>query len=198
MRMFGYARVSTLDQDTTMQLDALKRAGVRRIYSENASSVGPRPQLHAVFDQLQAGDVLVVWKIDRMARSLPDLLHLLDRLKRLGCGLQSLTEPIDTSTPMGEFVLQILGAVAQLERAMIRERTVAGQVAFAQRGGVFGRPKKLTPDQEADCVARMAAGETKSSIARSYGVSLIVVRRVELEASGRGSTGKLPVLRRYL
>lgn len=194
----GYARVSTQDQDTALQLDALRRAGVRKVYSEKGSSVGPRPQLQRALASLKAGDVLVVWKIDRMARSLTDLLQLLGKLKQIGAQIRSLTEPIDTSTPMGEFVLQILGAVAQLERSMIRERSIAGQVAFAQRGGVFGRPKKLTPEQEADCVARMAAGETKSAIARSYGVSLIVVRRVELEALGQKNTGKLPVLSRYL
>ncbi len=194
----GYARVSTSDQDTALQLDALHVAGVQRVYSEHGSGVGPRPQLHRALRRLRTGDVLVVWKIDRMARSLPDLLRILEKLKDCGAGLRSLTEPIDTSTPMGEFVLQVLGAVAQLERAMIRERVIAGQVAFVKRGGVFGRPKLLTPEQETDVIKKVNAGETMSSVARSYNVSLIVVRRILDEAEGRYNTGKMPVLRKFL
>ncbi|KAI9881952.1 MAG: hypothetical protein M1823_006333, partial [Watsoniomyces obsoletus] len=126
---------------TALQLDALRAAGVHRLFSESASGVGARPQLHHALDSLVAGDVLVVWKIDRIARSLNDFLRILDRLKGEGAALRSLTELIDTSTPIGEFVLQVLGAVAQLERSMIRERVMAGQRAARARGKRWGRKR---------------------------------------------------------
>lgn len=196
--LVGYARVSTTDQETSLQLDAFGAAGVSVVFQEKASSVGSRPQLQRALRSLRPGDTLVVWKIDRLARSLSDLLALLDRLGQAGCSFRSLTEPIDTSTPMGTFILQVLGAVAQLERSMIRERTVAGQIAFIQRGGVFGRPKILSPDQEAEALAKMQDGHSQSALARQYGVSLIVMRRIAAEARGQKNTGKLPVLRKYL
>ncbi|MCS4511883.1 recombinase family protein, partial [Xylophilus ampelinus] len=115
-------------------MDALKRAGVRQVYAEKTSSVGARPQLQIALAALRPGQTLVVWKLDRIARSLKDLLAILDGLKARGIALKSLTEPIDSSSAMGEFMLQILGAFAQLERSMIRERAIAGQVAAYMRG----------------------------------------------------------------
>ncbi len=196
--LVGYARVSTSDQETRLQRDALKAAGVRTVYEEKASAVSKRPVLRAVLDKLKPGDVLVVWKLDRLARSLKDLLALLDALTAKGCGFKSVTEPVDTSSPLGEFVLQILGAVAQFERRLIRERTIAGQVAFVQRGGVFGRPKALTELQERAVQRGLKAGETKAELARRFGVTYIVIRRIEDEMHGRKNTGKLPVLRKYM
>lgn len=196
--LVGYARVSTSDQETRLQRDALKAAGVRTVYEEKASAVSKRPVLRAVLDKLKPGDVLVVWKLDRLARSLKDLLALLDTLTAKGCGFKSLTEPVDTSSPLGEFVLQILGAVAQFERRLIRERTIAGQVAFVQRGGVFGRPKALTELQERAVQRGLSSGQTKAELARRFGVTYIVIRRIEDEMNGRKNTGKLPVLRKYL
>lgn len=154
MRKIGYARVSTADQDTALQLDALKKAGVYNVFREAGSGVGPRPELQRALGTLCAGDVLVVWKIDRVARSLGDLLSILAKLKSAGAAIRSLTEPIDTSTPIGEFTFQILGAVAQLERSMIRERVMAGQAAARARGKTWG-PKRLLPDGEAVQVVRM-------------------------------------------
>lgn len=136
--LVGYARVSTSSQDTRLQLDALNAAGVPRVYSENECSTGPRPQLQRAIAALRPGDVLVVWKLDRIARSLLDLLAIMERLKKASAGIRSLTEPIDTSTPLGEFVIQVLGAVAQLERSMIRQRILAGQVAAYKRGTRWG------------------------------------------------------------
>lgn len=196
--LIGYARVSTTDQETSLQLDAFGAAGVSTVYQEKASSVGARPQLQRALRVLRPGDTLVVWRIDRLARSLSDLLSILDKLALRGCSFRSLTEPIDTSSPMGVFVLQILGAVAQLERSIIRERTIAGQVAFVKRGGVFGRPKILSDDQELEALVRMREGESQSSLAREYGVSLIVMRRISAEARGKYRQGTLPVLRKYL
>lgn len=174
----GYARVSTHEQDTRLQLDALHRAEVFTIYSESGSGIGPRPELQIALAALVPGDVLVVWKIDRIARSLPDLLRILDYLKRCGAGLRSLTEPIDTTSSIGEFMLQILGAVAQLERSMIRERVIAGQVAAIQRGQKHGRPSSVTELQKNEILGRFAAGATRSGVARDLGVSRWAVCRV--------------------
>lgn len=154
MRKVGYARVSTVDQDTALQLDALRKAGVRVVFREAGSGVGPRPELHRALDSLCAGDLLVVWKIDRVARSLGDLLRILEVLKGAGASIRSLTEPIDTSSPIGEFTFQILGAVAQLERSMIRERVMAGQAAARARGKTWG-PKRVLQRSEALQVAGM-------------------------------------------
>lgn len=188
--LVGYARVSTSDQETRMQLDALRGAGVRQIYSEKTSGIGPRPELHKALASLQPGYTLVVYKLDRLARSLKDLLQLLDRLKHAGCAVKSLTEPIDTSSAMGEFVLQILGAVAQLERAIIRERCQAGRVAAMARGVQFGRSTLVTGD-EADTVRMLySAGFTLAEVALMFGVSATAVRsalvRCGVTRRGRG------------
>lgn len=196
--LVGYARVSTDDQDTALQLDALRRAGVVRIFSEKCSSVGTRPALQKALAELKEGHTLVVWKLDRVARSLHDLLGILARLKARKIGLRSLTEPIDTSSPIGEFMVQVLGAVAQLERSMIRERTVAGQVAAIRRGKVFGRPRMLSDEQEEAVLFAWCCGIPQTHLARQHGVSLIVVRRVIAEARGKKNTGRYPVLSAYL
>lgn len=173
----GYARVSTSEQDTAMQLDALRLAGVRRIFNESGSGVGPRPELHKALDSLCAGDVLVVWKLDRVARSLGDLLSILDHLKTAGASIRSLTEPIDTSSPIGEFTFQILGAVAQLERSMIRERVMAGQAAAKARGKRWGPRRTLSLDTEAELVSLWLSGEfTQRDLAERFGVSLGVAK----------------------
>lgn len=175
--LVGYARVSTNDQDTALQLDALKKAGVRVVFNESGSGVGPRPQLQRALKRLCTGDVLVVWKLDRVARSLGDLLTILDRLKSAGASIRSLTEPIDTSSPIGEFTFQILGAVAQLERSMIRERVMAGQAAARARGKRWGPPRTLTGDQEAELVQLWLTDDyTQQELADLFGVSLGVAK----------------------
>lgn len=178
----GYARVSTSDQDTRLQLDALQRAGVQQIYRESCSGIGQRPALRQCLKSLRRGDVLVVWKIDRIARSLHDLLSILQRLHKVGVGLKSLTEPIDTTSAIGEFMLQVLGAVAQLERSMIRERVIAGQVAAIQRGQQHGRPKKLNQEQQLDVIERMARNEKASQVARLYNVDRSAISRIWYQA----------------
>lgn len=196
--LIGYARVSTRDQETHLQLDALAKAGVTEIRQEKTSSVGQRPALQKLLAALRPGDVLVVYKMDRIARSLTDLLSILDRITASGAAIRSLTEPLDTSVPLGMFMIQVLGAVAQLERSIIRERTVAGQVSAIKRGVQFGRPKLLSPEREAELLALVDSGETLSAASRSFGVSLIVVRRLLDERKGRKNTGLYPVLREYL
>jgi len=139
--LVGYARVSTVDQETRLQRDALKRAGVGLVFEEKASAVSKRPELERCLLSLCPGDALVVWKLDRLARSLRDLLNILERLHAAGAGIRSLTEPIDTATPAGMLMVQVLGAVAQFERSIIRERSMAGQRAAMLRGKHCGRPR---------------------------------------------------------
>ncbi|MDD5333650.1 MAG: recombinase family protein [Rhodoferax sp.] len=177
MRKVGYARVSTVDQDTALQLDALKKAGVYNVFREAGSGVGPRPELQRALGTLCAGDVLVVWKIDRVARSLGDLLSILAKLKSAGAAIRSLTEPIDTSTPIGEFTFQILGAVAQLERSMIRERVMAGQAAARARGKRWGAPRQIDPDSERELVKMyLSDSYTIDELADIWGVGYGVAR----------------------
>lgn len=148
MTLYGYARVSSRVQETHLQIDALEAHGVAIVFQEKTSSVGARPELHRLLALLRKGDVLVVYKMDRVARSLKDLLGILDRIQKVGASIRSLTEPLDTSGPIGMFMVQVLGAVAQLERSMIRERAVAGQVAARLRGVTWGgKPLVLTEEQ---------------------------------------------------
>lgn len=153
--LVGYARVSTKDQETHLQLDALSKAGVQRVFQEKTSSVGARPELQRLLESLCPGDVLVVYKMDRIARSLKDLLTILDRIKAAGADIRSLTEPLDTSGPIGTFMVQVLGAVAQLERSIIRERAVAGQVAARLRGVKWGGRPLVITDDELDQIVEM-------------------------------------------
>ena len=176
----GYARVSTQDQETSMQIDALKFHGCELIYQEKASGSTRRgrKELDACLQSLRKGDILVVYKIDRIARSLFDLLDILRHLDEVGATIKSVTEPLDTTNGLGVFVVQILGAVAQLERSMIRERSIAGQQAARRRGSVIGRARVLSPDDEASVVSEYLSGRsTYQALATRYGVSLSVVKR---------------------
>jgi len=145
----GYARVSTADQNLDLQIAALKEAGCNTIYrDEGVSAVAPdRPAFTAALAQLTPGDTFIIWKMDRAFRSLIHALTVLDEFEQRGIAFQSLTEQIDTATAMGRFVYQIRNAFAELERAIISERTRAGMAAAAARGSVLGRPRKLTEDQ---------------------------------------------------
>ncbi len=147
----GYVRTSTTDQNPDLQIRALKAAGCERIFVEAASGAHiDRPQLIAAIEFLRPADTLVVWKLDRLARSLRQLIETVDRLKSEGIAFKSLTEAIDTSTPSGELFFHIFGALGEFERALIRERTHAGLAAALARGRKGGRPKSLS---EADLVA---------------------------------------------
>src|SRR5450756_3140342 len=127
----GYPGVSTDDQDTAVQAAALKTAGCERIYREKASGGRwDRPELHRLLDQLRKGDMLVVWKLDRLSRSLRDVLTIMERLAEAKAGFRSLTEAIDTTTPAGRMMMQMVGAFAEFERSMLRERTKAGSVSY--------------------------------------------------------------------
>lgn len=155
---YGYARVSTSEQETTMQTDALHRVGVKRIFQEKRSGVSTRPVLAELLTKLREGDKVYIYKIDRFARSLIDLLSILQRIEAAGASFQSLTEPIDTSTGAGRMMMHMLGAFAEFERGIIRERCMAGQRAAMERGTHCGRPRSLTPTKEADMVKLHSSG----------------------------------------
>jgi DNA invertase Pin-like site-specific DNA recombinase len=141
----GYARVSTQDQDLALQLDALQAAGCGKIYKEKITgSTRERPELQKLLDQLRAGDVVVIWKLDRLARSLKDLVNLVNEIQEKSGALHSLNDQIDTTTPHGKFTFHVFAALAEFERDIIRERTKAGLTAARARGRVGGRPKGLS------------------------------------------------------
>lgn len=150
----GYARVSTRDQNPALQVDALKAAGCERIYQDVASGAKTaRPALDELLSQLRAGDVLVIWKLDRMGRSLKHLVELVGNLMERKVGLLSLNDPIDTTSAQGRFVFNLFATLAEFERELIRERTQAGLTAARARGRVGGRPKGLSPQVEATALA---------------------------------------------
>lgn len=179
--LIGYARVSTVEQDTALQVDALRRAGVDRLLQEKMSGVGSRVQLERMLYLLKRGDVVLVYRIDRVARSLVDLLRILERITAAGASFRSLSEPIETATPVGRMILQMLGAVAEFERSLIRDRSMAGQLSAYRRGACIGRPRALTAAQAAECLRKWSTGRhSKSELARLYGVHLSSIKRVIL------------------
>ncbi|MEP2474060.1 MAG: recombinase family protein [Paracoccaceae bacterium] len=140
---FGYARVSTDDQATAAQLDALQAVSCERIFEERASGGRwDRPELHRMLDQLRDGDVVVVWKLDRLSRSLKDLLSIMEKIDAANAGFRSLTEAIDTTTPAGRMMMQMVGVFAEFECEMIRERTRAGLERARKKGRHPGRKPK--------------------------------------------------------
>lgn len=196
--LIGYARVSTREQETYLQIDALNKAGVEVIYQEKTSSVGSRPELQKLLASLSEGDCLVVYKLDRIARSLKDLLSILDRVKLAGAMIRSITEPLDTTGPIGLFMVQVLGAVAQLERGIIRERAIAGQVAAIKRGVVWGgRKSSLSAEQAAEALRLRNDGMTQKEVAEAFGVSRSTISRLESPARPRPEPRR-PVLSQYL
>ena len=143
----GYARVSTLDQNLALQQDALKEAGCEKIFIEQMSgAVSDRPALREALDYARSGDTLIVWKLDRLARSMKQLIETIEKLRLRNIGFRSLTEAIDTTTAQGVLVFHMFSALAEFERALIRERTRAGLAAAKRAGRTGGRPPKLTED----------------------------------------------------
>src|SRR5579871_1339957 len=163
----GYARVSTDDQTHDLQLDALKKAGCARIFTDTMSGAkDARPGLREALDHLRPGDVLVVWRLDRLGRTLKYLIELMNHFSEREIGFQSLTEQIDTTTPGGKLIFHIFGALAEFERDLIRERTQAGLKAARARGRKGGRPRALalnTPDKIA--LARRLYADQQNTIA---------------------------------
>lgn len=176
----GYARVSTREQETHLQLDALNGAGCERIFEEKASGAQrDRPELKAALEYLRPDDVLVVWKLDRLARSLRQLIETAEGLQEKGIGFVSLTEGIDTTSSSGKLVFHVFGALAEFEREMIRERTKAGLQAAKSRGRRLGRPAALSPDQiEMARALKKAGNHSMPQIAKQLGVSRATLYRV--------------------
>jgi DNA invertase Pin-like site-specific DNA recombinase len=176
----GYARVSTNDQETAAQVAALKAAGCERIYREKASGGRwDRPELQRLMDQLRKSDVLVVWKLDRLSRSLRDVLTIMERLSEMKAGFRSLTEAIDTTTPAGRMMMQMVGSFAEFERAMLRERTKAGLDAARAEGRIGGRRPKLTPQQQKEIIRLVAKSrKTPADAARLFSVHPATISRL--------------------
>ncbi|RQT14975.1 recombinase family protein [Burkholderia contaminans] len=178
MTQLGYARVSTEEQNLDLQLAALSAAGCMQIFTDHGISgtAQERPGLLALLNFAQPGDTLVVWRLDRLGRSLGHLIQLMTDLQHHGVGFQSLNEAIDTRTPTGRFMFHMIAALAEFERALIAERTRAGMSAARQRGRQIGRPRALTPDQVA--VARqMVQGYSMAEVAAHFDVHAVTMRR---------------------
>lgn len=176
--LIGYARVSTEDQNLDLQLHALRAAGCSRIYEDRGVSgrANRRAGLDRALRALKNGDVLIVWRLDRLGRSLPHLIGVIGDLHKKGVDVRSLREQIDTSSPAGRFYLHMLAALAQFESELIRERTKAGMEAARRRGVTLGRPRKLTARQVAEA-RRMLKKHRLSAVAAVLGVSEATVRR---------------------
>ncbi|HGF4006193.1 TPA: recombinase family protein [Escherichia coli] len=171
--IYGYARVSTNHQDTELQLTALKSAGCEKIFEEHASGrKSNRPALKKLLRTLNAGDTLVVWKLDRLGRSMRNLVLLVDELRQRGIHFKSLTDSIDTSSPMGRFIFHIMSALAEMERELIVELTRAGLAAAREKGRIGGRRPKLTPEQWAQAGRLILNGVDRKQVAIIYDVAV--------------------------
>jgi DNA invertase Pin-like site-specific DNA recombinase len=177
--LIGYARVSTKEQETHAQIDALKKAGCTRIFHEKRSGGSlNRPELQKLLRSLRPGSTVIVYKLDRIARSLKDLLSLVEQFEDAGAEFQSLTEHIDTKSPAGRMIFQIIGAFAEFERALIRERTVAGLDAARRRGKILGRLPALSETDEREAMRLWMTGcYTKTAIANAYNVHISSIKR---------------------
>jgi DNA invertase Pin-like site-specific DNA recombinase len=180
MPLYGYARVSTRDQDLAAQDAELMAAGCAKVFKEKVSGAKTdRPELAKVIRRLEPGDVFVVTRLDRLARSTRDLLNVLAAIGERGAGFRSLKDAwADTTTPHGKLMVTVLGGLAEFERELIRARTGEGRKRAKERGVRFGRPQKLTPHQRQQVLQRLAQGETQSDIARSYNLSAATISRL--------------------
>lgn len=178
--LIGYARVSTTEQNVALQLDALQSAGVERTFVDEgiSGSVSSRPELDRCLEVLRSGDTLVVWRLDRLARSLRHLLELVESLSNRGVHLRSLTESIDTSSASGRLILSVFGALAEFERSLIIERTQAGLQAARSRGARIGRPAAMSAGQVEQAKTLVEAGHRVGDVARTLGVGRSTLYRV--------------------
>jgi DNA invertase Pin-like site-specific DNA recombinase len=186
--IIGYARVSTGDQNTAAQIPALKRAKCKQIYEEVVSGrTMDRPQLEQCLDRLRSGDTLVVWRLDRLARSLRDLLEIMERLDKTGVQFRSLTEQFDTTSAMGRMVFHFFAALTQFERELISERTKLGLAAARARGRQGGRKPKLNPQQARQVRILWESRQVyKEDIAKQFKVSVSTIERIVRPKSLKG------------
>lgn len=175
----GYARVSTLDQNLDLQISALRASGCELIYYDRISGAQwKRPRLSAALRKLKRGDTLVVWKMDRIGRSLMHLMNLISRLQSRGVQFLSLTESFDTSSAIGRLMMHMLGAFAEFEKEVIQERTRAGLAAARQKGQLLGRRPLLNADQRAEIIQQVASGaELLTDLAKRFNVHPRTIRR---------------------
>src|SRR6516225_3515449 len=180
MTVYGYARVSTDGQTLAAQDAQLHAAGCAKVYSEKVSGARTdRVELGKLLKRIDEGDVLIVTRLDRLARSTRDLLNVLDTIAKVGAGFRSIADTwADTTTPHGRLMLTVLGGLAEFERELIRARTAEGRKRAMARGVRFGRKHKLTPHQRQEAIARRAAGEALIDIGRSYNVSHSTISRL--------------------
>ena len=176
----GYARVSTVDQNLEIQLSALKQAGCEKIYREKISGTQrQRPELLRLLDHLRSGDTVIVWKLDRLARSTRDLLEIADTIRAAKAAFQSLSEPwANTTTHAGKMIMTVFAGIAEFERDLIRERTGAGRVAAQARGVQFGRPQKLNDEQRLLILRLLQEGKSVSEIAKTFKVHGATIYRL--------------------
>jgi DNA invertase Pin-like site-specific DNA recombinase len=182
--LLGYARISKGDQqNNALQAKALKAAACKRVFEEAASGGRwDRPELHRMLDQLREGDTVVVWKLDRLSRSLKDVLHIMEKIAAAGAGFRSVTENIDTTTAPGRMMMQMVGSFAEFEREMIRERTHAGLVAARAEGRIGGRRRKLNPAKRREIAQSVISGrKSAAEMARLYDISQPTVSRIVSE-----------------
>lgn len=182
--LIGYARVSKgEEQSNAAQARALAEAGCKCVYEERASGGRwDRPELHLMLDRLRAGDTVIVWKLDRLSRSLKDVLLIMEKIEAASAGFRSLTEAIDTTTPAGRMMMQMIGSFAEFERAMIRERTSAGLAQARAEGRIGGRPRALTPAKRREIAESVLSGrKTGADMARLYDISEPTVSRIVAE-----------------
>jgi DNA invertase Pin-like site-specific DNA recombinase len=180
MTTYGYARVSTNGQDLSAQDAELMAAGCAKVFKEKASGAkSDRPALAKAISRLEEGDVLVVTRLDRLARSTRDLLNVIAAIADRGAGFKSLKDTwADTTTPHGRLMLTVLGGLAEFERELIRGRTGEGRKRAKDRGVKFGRPRKMTPHQRQEAIQRLLAGETQADVARTYAVDAATICRL--------------------
>ena len=181
MTIYGYARVSTDGQSLTSQDVDLRATGCAKVYAEKISGArSNRPELAKVLKRLDTGDVLIVTRLDRLARSTRDLLNILDDIAKRGAGFKSLHDAwADTTSAHGRLMVNILASLAEFERELILARTSDGRARAKARGVRFGRPVALTPHQRAEALQRLANGEVQADLARSYGVSQATISRLQ-------------------
>lgn len=186
----GYARVSTTDQNLEIQLNALNQAGCQRIYQEKVSGAKrDRPELQRLLDHLRPDDILVVWKLDRLARSTRNLMEIIDSLKASKSLFCSLSEPwADTTSPSGKMIMTVFAGIAEFERDLIRERTSAGREAALSRGVKFGRPKKLSMEKKCLAMRLIDEGKSVSEVADTFDVNRSTIYRL-IEKLEIGSNG---------
>jgi DNA invertase Pin-like site-specific DNA recombinase len=176
--LIGYARVSTADQNLDLQRDALKKAGCKRVFTDQMSGArADRPGLAEALSHAREGDVLVVWRLDRLGRSLPNLIEVVADLERRGVGFKSLTESIDTTTTGGKLIFHIFGALAEFEKNLVRDRTLAGLQAARKRGRIGGRPRTMSDDKLRTAKRLLRDGTPPRDVAEIIGVSVPTLYR---------------------